>query len=58
MKFNLHRTEYPFEQVPNVTIQADSEEEALVLAKTFHANKDNPHPVVSVQVENGHAPNH
>ena len=58
MKFNLHRTEYPFEVVPNVTIDAETEEAALRIAKEYHSCKDNPHPVVSVKPDDGHALHH
>lgn len=60
MKFNLHHGDYPFPQIQWVTIDADNEEQALERAIEWHASKDNPHPVVSEQVESrdGHVLHH
>jgi len=57
MKFNLHHGDYPFEKIPNVVIEAETDGDALTEALLKHATDENPHPVVS-PVDDGHAGYH
>lgn len=57
MKFKVHKGEYPFEQIPDVVIEAATDGDALTEALLKHATDENPHPVVS-PMDDGHTQYH